>query len=197
MSWIFESPILISVLGAIGAMVLAIAWASSGKRETAIIAGVWVGLVFVMLLVERLVVTDREQIQILVQDITNDAKSNDPKRLTQHIHSAAQTLLTRANTELPNYNFTMLRITKIHSVEVTGNKVPKTAVVDFNVVAAGSFSVAGEQRFEFTRDEPLYRNIKLFLRQEADGKWRVEDYQHANPTAFMFSGPAPDAEGSR
>lgn len=196
MTWILESPLLICVLGAMGATGLAIAWASSGKREVAIMAGLWVGLTLALLLVERLVVTDNEQIQILVQQIATDVRSNNPQSLKKYIHSSATALFNQANSELPNYQFTMLRITRIHTIDVTGKNVPRSATVDFNVVAAGTFTVAGQPAMTFTRDEPIARYIKLFLKQEADGKWRVEDYTHANPTAFMFSAPPADAMGS-
>lgn len=186
MNWIFESPVLLGVITAVGSLVLAVVWASNGSKGVAMGLVAWVVLMLGLIGLERYIKTDREKIQLLVQEIVADVKRNDPSLLTKYIHSDATSLYARATGELPKYNFSMLRVTKVHEIVVSEKASPKEGTVDFNILAAGSFSTPGFPAVEFPADQPLPRYIKLFLKQEKDGSWKVEDYDHDNPTAFMF-----------
>ena len=195
MNWLYESPVTIVLLGIAVMLALGVAWASSGRRELVWAILAWVGVVAAMLGIEHFVVTDREQIPITLKQIIQDVKSNDRQKLTRHIYSGAPTLKQKADTELPNYQFTMLRITHIHSVNVDEKAAPKSAIIEFNISAAGKFSASGLGELTIADDQQVLRYIKLNLRQEADGTWKVEDYSHADPTAFMYernpSGSSP------
>jgi hypothetical protein len=79
-------------------------------------------------------------------------------------------------------------VTKIHKTDVDTSVEPRSAIVEFNVYVDGKFGQGG-----FEVNGPAVRWIKLHLIREADGKWRVENYEHAPPQQFMLGEPLYDA----
>jgi len=182
MTWLFEQPLAIVILGVAAILVLGAAWSATGRRELAWAIGVAILLMAGGLVLERLVVTDREAIQQTLLAIARDVESNNHTAVLRHVYSGAPSLKQKAQAELPNYRFTECRITKIHEVQVNSAAQPRTAAVEFNVLASGSFKEGG---FEVT-DTAVPRWIRLHLVREADGRWAVEDYEHAPPQQMLF-----------
>ncbi len=139
MNWIFDQP-LILVLLSVGILTgIAVSWVMSGQKPLlyALIAGVLIAAG--LLVTERMVVTDREAIQTTLQQMARDVASNVPAQVTQHISPSAPSILQQASAELPKYKFDSMRITQVHKIDVHEDQSPRTATVEFNVVAAGSF----------------------------------------------------------
>jgi hypothetical protein len=182
MNWIFDQPYLIVLLSVALLSVLAIGWVMSGQKML-LYALIGCGLLAVALLItERMVTTDREAIEATLQQMARDVASNQPNNITRHISPTAPQLVSKANAELPNYRFTSLRITKIHEIKVSDAAQPKTAVVEFNIVASGTFSAGGET----LADADIPRWVQLDLIKDEDGQWRVRDYSHAPPQQMLF-----------
>ena len=186
MNWLYESPFTIILLGAAVSLLLGVIWASTGRREWICGLLVWLVVVGGMLVTERIVITDREQIPLTLQQIINDVKSNDRKKVFTHIYSGASQLKQKAEAELPSYQFKTLRLTKIHSLVIDAKQKPKQAIIEFNILASGNFSAPGIGELSFTEEQPIPRFIRLTFRQETNGTWQVEDYFHSDATAFMF-----------
>jgi hypothetical protein len=118
-------------------------------------------------------------------------ESNNVRAAIRHIHSKApRQLQQRVETELPNYQFKECRITRIHQVEIDAQSEPRSAIVEFNVVATGTFQQSGMELTDTVR-----RWIRLHMVREKDGRWAVQDYQHASPERMMFDQPIDEGFG--
>ena len=185
MSWLFEKPVFIVVLGIVIAVLVGAAWSASGRKELLYALGVIVGLVVVGLIVERAVVTDSEAIRATLVEIAHDVQSNNVQRVTRHIAASKGQLVQKAQAEMPNYRFTECRVTKIHKIDVSAANEPRTAVVEFNIVATGTFRQGSIE----VADTRVPRWIRLEMVLEPDGAWRVQDYHHEAPQQMMFEKP--------
>jgi hypothetical protein len=182
MNWLFEQPIVIVMVGVAVVLALAGAWSATGRRELLYGVGAALVLLIAGLIVERMVVTDREAIRETLARIARDVQSNNRRAVVQHIAMGASSLKQKAEAELPNYKFTECRVTKVHSIDVNSTATPPTAIARFNVIASGSFSYGGVD----VSDSQVPRWIELQMVKEKDGRWAVEDYSHAPPQQMLF-----------
>jgi hypothetical protein len=173
-SWAFW-VLLVSLF--VFAAILAAMWTATGRREPLWGAAIAIGLMPLLWLVERVVVTDRETIEATLLAIAADVKSNNRSAVLSHIHSGAEPLRRQAEAEIANYKFTECKINKLHFIEVDATTKPRSAVAEFNVHVAGTFKLGNET----ISGDSFFRRIHLDLRQEADGRWRVANYDHSNP----------------
>jgi hypothetical protein len=187
--WLFDAPLYIVLIALVLGVLLGVAWTSSGRKELLYALGALVLLTVVMLIAERLVVTDREAIRAKLAEIAGDVEANDVERVTAHIAKGNPSLVQEAQNEMPHYDFTECRVTKIHKIDVDASAEPRSAVVEFNVRVDGKFGQGGlEIR------GPGLRWIQLHMVREEDGQWRVQDYDHAPPQQFMM-GPFDEDSG--
>ena len=184
MNWLFEQPLIIVAVGVMLILGLGAAWSASGRRELLYAATAVLALLLVGLIVERVVVTDREAIRQTLLEIANHVKNNDHAALRRRIHSSAADLKRKADAELPNYHFTECRITRIHKIDVDTSAQPHSALAEFTIVASGTFKVVGT---EVTSTVPRW--VQLQLLREKDGSWTVSGYEHAEPQQMMFDRP--------
>lgn len=182
--WPLDQPLVIVLIGIAAGVVVGGLWTASGRQELLYALGAVVALTTVWLIVERLVVTDREAIAQTLAEIARDVENNDLNRLVKHIAKGNPSLVARAKAEMPNYDFSECRVTKIHNTDVDASAEPRSAKVQFNVVASGTFRQGG---LEVSDTVPRW--VELQMVREEDGRWRVIDYQHAEPQTFMFGHP--------
>ena len=181
MNLLLEQPLAVVIGGVILGLVAGIAWSSSGRKEWLIGLGLVVVLTIVGLIVEQLVVTDREAIETTLAQIARDVESNNLRAVLSHVSSNNPDLQHKAEAEMPDYRFDECRVTKVHDIDVDASQEPRSAVVEFNVIASGSFSEGG---VELTGQQVL-RWVQLHMVREKDGQWRVQDYKHDDPQTFM------------
>jgi hypothetical protein len=181
MTWLMQSPLAIVLIGALLCVVMAVAWVSTGRREPLYGLAALLGLTALLLVAERFVITDREAIEATLHVIAADVKSNNRPAVLGHIYSGAPELAQRARAEIGNYEFTECKVTRIDKIEVNTADQPRSAVAEFNVYVSGTFRVQGA-----AASGNYWRFVHLKLRKEADGRWRVEDYSHSEPTSFLF-----------
>lgn len=181
MNWIFDQPQYIVLLGLALLLALGAAWSATGRKELVYAIGVTFALLVGGIILERVVVTHREAIQVTLQQIARDVQSNSLPNLTRHIATSAPQFKQKAEAEMPNYRFSECRVTKIHDIKVDERGKPVKAVVDFNVIASGTFKEAG---MEVTSTIPRWVRLKMV--REGDGRWTVEGYEHAPPQQMMF-----------
>jgi hypothetical protein len=182
MSWLYENQIVIAAIGIIAMLALGAAWSSTGRKEWLYGLGVAFVLVVVGLIVEHVVVTDSEAIRATLAQIARDVQRNDRAAVLRHISSGNPELKRKAEGELPNYQFSECRITRIHQIEIDPKAKPRTATVEFNVIATGTFRQAG---FEVTDTVPRW--VRLTMVREADGRWTVSDYEHDSPERMILN----------
>jgi len=177
MSWLLDRPVYVVILGVLLCLPIFIAWVMTGRKEVlyALLAACVV--LAALLMVERVVVTDREAIEATLPRITRDVEANDHQAVLNHINSGAPELKGKVQKELPNYVFTECRITSQPNIEIDAKANPRKAKVTFLAAAAGEFKYGGDS-YPATKEQPIRRRIILFMKKEADGRWTVEDYDH-------------------
>jgi len=184
MNWLFEQPLIIVFLGVALILGLGAAWSASGRNELLYTAATALALLIVGLVVERLVVTDREAVRATVLQIARDVQSNNRRAVKQHISSTAPQLKQKAEAEMPNYQFTECRVTRIHLVDVDRYVEPRSAMVELNLIVSGTFQHSG-----FEAEGTFPRWVKLHMLREKDGRWTVADYEHDDPQRMIMKQP--------
>jgi low affinity Fe/Cu permease len=182
MSWLYEQPLIIVFVGVAVILALGAAWSASGRKELLFAAAASLVLLIAALVVERLVVTDSEAIRATLAEIARDVKNNDRVALKQHIHPSAASLRQKADAELPNYQLTECRVTKIHLIDVDDLAEPRSAVAEFNIIASGTFKYEG-----FTGDGTYPRWVRLQMLRDKDNRWKVVDYEHDDPQRMIMN----------
>jgi hypothetical protein len=184
MLWLYEQPLAIVALGVALILALGAAWSASGRKELLIACGVAFVLLVAGLIVEKVVVTDREAVRATVLQIARDVQHNDRRAVLAHIHSGSPQLRKQAEAELPKYQFTELRITKIHLIDVDRQAEPRSAIVEFNVIGSGSErgGIGGGIPVEH-----IAQWVKLHMLREKDGRWTVADYEHDSPERMIVN----------
>jgi hypothetical protein len=193
MNWLYEQPLVIVVIGMALLLALGAAWTATGRKE--LLAAIVVALLLMVggLVIERVVVTDREAIRETLLQIARDVQSNNIRSVTRHVYSGAPELKKKVEAELPNYRFTECRVTRIHTTDVNARVVPRSAIVEFNVIASGSFREAGIE----ISDTSIPRWVRLHMMREKDGRWAVQSYEHAPPQQMIMNQPLEDAASSK
>lgn len=189
MNWLFEQPLIVLIVGAVVTLAIAAAWASTGKRWLLVPLSLAILLTIGGLVAERLIVTDREAIRATLVEIARDVESNDIQALIGHLYSGAPQLRAKAEAELPNYKFQSCRVTKVHNIDVDATVEPRSAVVEFNVKAEGTFKDGG---FEY--GDTVLRWVQLQLVRERDGRWTVQNYRHEFPQQMLYSDPLSNGQ---
>jgi hypothetical protein len=180
MLWLYEQPLTIVALGVVLILALGGAWSASGRKELLIACGAVFVLLVAGLIVEKIIVTDREAVRATVLQIARDVQQNDRRAVLAHIHSGSPQLRKQAEAELPKYQFTELRITKIHLIDVDRQAEPRSAIVEFNVIGSGSERGGVEM-------DHIAQWIKLHMLREKDGRWTVADFEHDSPERMIVN----------
>ena len=128
MTWLFEQQLVIVALGVGLILALGAAWSASGRNELLYCLGAAFVLLIAGLITERMVVTDREAIHATLLTIARDVQNNNRRAVLAHIYSGAPELRKKADAELPSYQFTECRVTKIHKIEVDRSAEPHSAI---------------------------------------------------------------------
>jgi hypothetical protein len=185
MNWLFEQPVMVVLFGVALLIALGGAWSATGRKELLYAMGVTLLLIVAGLIVEKVVITDREAIKATLQRIARDLQSNDQRAVLGYVHSSSPELKQKAEAELPKYRFTECRITGIHLIDVNSKAEPRSAIVEFNIMARltvqeGSFELA---------DASIPRWVRLQMAVEKDGAWKVQAYEHDEPQQMLFERP--------
>ncbi len=172
---LFESPISLGLTGIALTVVAAIVWMNTGHKAAIwTAAGLLIGTIGLLIL-ERGVITYREELIARISEIATDLEKNDRNKVIAAIHPAAVNTIELAKKELPKYEFSEARVSKIHSIEVEGDSKRPRAEAEFNVFVEVSLS---GQVFRGAR----YISV-TFYRENSE--WLVIDYRHADPLEAM------------
>lgn len=177
--WILDNefnPFLLAFLGCVACLGAFVGWIMSGRKE-ALYAAAGLFILFVVLIItERLMISDREAIRDTIIRLARDVEKNDREAVFAAIHPQAADILEQAKAEMPQYMFQECRITKIDETTVDDKAKPKTAEVEFYIAAKGSFKEGG-----LSHEGSVPRIVRLYLEQDAAGKWKVVNYSHRAP----------------
>ncbi len=180
MIWVIEQPLYLIILGLVAVVGFGFGWMQTGYRAllylavgSAICAG---GL----LLLERLVVTDAEEVESVLHQIAGDIERNDLPAVLAAIHPDAVQTRQRAEAEFPNYEIDYVDIKSNLKVDVDDDAVPPKAMATFNVM------VKGRERSFGPFTVPRFVEVTLV---KVDDRWLALDYRHYEVTFGMKKRP--------
>ena len=173
MTWVFEQPHYIAILGVATLAVLGFGWMQTGYR--ALLYGtIGVAVLTVLLLVvERLVQTENEEIEAALEQMAADVQRNDLPDVLRHISAMAPATRAQARAEFPRYNFSRVKVKRNLTVTIDEQQEPRTAVVSFNVVVTGY-----DRSFRSSFHVPRFVTVTLV---REDGEWRFLDTPTSRP----------------
>ncbi len=172
MEWIFENPLPALVIGGLTTAILISGWLQTGRSSLAYLAGIAVALTIGAVILERMVVTDREEVQATLFEIARLVENNQIEQALEYAHELTPEVRRQAAAELALYEFESIDIKRNLQIEVFPDHVPPRATAEFNVVVTLS------TRVDIFRNQRIPRYIEMTLFREADGVWRVGAYQH-------------------
>jgi hypothetical protein len=177
---LFENPLIICLSGGAFVVVALITWIQGGFRQALYVAIGLALLTIVLFEVNINVETDRESIERVLHDVASDLEHNEYDEIYSVIHPEAVEGIRRAKSELPNYRFTVARVTGIKEIKVDRTKNPPSATAEFHV--AVSLTTQGNE----------INGIRRFVRVtflQRDGRWLVHDYEHFDVAAGFQADP--------
>ncbi len=173
MDWILENPLPSVLIGGLTAAMLGSGWLRTGQKWLLYLTIAAVLLTVGAVVLERVVVTDREQITVALHEIADLVERNEIEAAFQYAYSGAPEVRDHARTELRQYRFHEIDIKRNLRIEVLPDHIPPKAIARFNVLVVLS-----------TRDGPIriLRFVEVTFFKEEDGQWRVGAYSHDAPS---------------
>jgi hypothetical protein len=186
MTYFLETPWPAMLIGGLAALMIGSGWLRTGQTWLLYLLLAILALTVGAVVLERLVVTDREQVDATLHEIARLVEKNDLEAAFQYAHSPA--VRGQAAGELPRYRFQEVAIARNLQIKVFPKHLPPKATAEFNVLVVFS-----------TRDgswsnQRLARYVEVTMLKDDDGQWRVSAYAHYDPMRGMR---ADDTQGPR
>jgi len=176
MTWLTEEPLYIFLTGILLVLGFGAFAMATGRRLLWMIAGVSLAVMVVLLVVESRIVTDREQLNQILDEMTVCVRNNDVQGLMKYGSLSRPETIRRIEKEMPQYQINSVSVFRRKIPEIDNTQVPATAKLEFQV----SVNVDASQS-QFRYSGAAMRGVTLFLQKEPDGQWRVTDYSHYEP----------------
>ena len=175
MIWLTENPFPALLIGSLTTAILAGGWLRTGSKWllSAVIAAI--ALTVGLVLAERWIVTDREQVTQTLHDLAAVVERNEVAAALEYAYSKSPAVRSQAANELPLYRFSEVNIKSNLQVEVFPNVDPPMATAEFNVVVVLS------TRDGLIANRRIPRYLEVTFYKEDDGQWRVGAYNHFDP----------------
>ncbi|MEM7455040.1 MAG: hypothetical protein AAF456_11880 [Planctomycetota bacterium] len=173
MEWLTEDPTWPIMLGVFAVGVLGFLAYATSKKLFAILAIAAAFLTIGIVVTERYIVTDKEQIRFTLFDLASFVANNRHDDILRHIDPDMPSY-ERAKAEMPNYDFKTCSISGINYISVEESHPPR-ATVDF-VVFCEVDSIQGYPGGIGNRQVTL-----TFEKDLTTETWQIVDYSHQNP----------------
>lgn len=175
--FLFENPYVIGFVGTVLTVLSLFGWIQTGNR-----IGAYAGLGFLLLTIllvwlNLYVVTDREQIRVVLSDTALELQENRHDAVKKRIHPDHSQQVASAIALLPRIKFEIATVTRVHSIELSQIGNNPTARVRMNVYV--------EVQTDFMPGK-VPRWVQLDLEKSGD-RWLVVDFVHKEAT-FEFLG---------
>ncbi len=172
--WPFEQPLVILFVGAFCFAVAAAIWLQTRQRTAAIAVVAVLAITALGLLVERLIVTDSEQVRRTLNLIARQMEQDDMAAVLDHISSSAPAVRDSVQTAWKRFTVQKVSIKRNLKVSVVRRSGGTGAEARFNAVA----TVRDRAGLAGTHVVP--RRLIVRFRLEGDA-WKVVDYQLEDP----------------
>jgi hypothetical protein len=174
MSWIVEQPIVILFVGAFLVAASGAIWVQTRDRRALIAVGSVVVLTGLWLLVERLVMTDVEQVKQTIRLIASEIENNNVEAVVNHISAENPSLRDEIRKTLSLVTVKKVSVKRNLKATVTRRAAFTSAEARFNAVA----TVEGRSGLVGTHVVPRFLVVRL--RKEGQ-QWRVRSYEMSDP----------------
>ena len=188
MGWLLEKPLFIVAIGLLTSALLGGFWLQTGRKPLVYALALVVSLTCALVLLERAVETDREQIEATLEQISRDVERNDLDAVLRYLDPTATEIRRRAAAEFARFEFQRVSIKQNLEISIQADQQPAAATATFNVVVVLSERSGLHRERSGMREEiraPQF--IMLNLRKE-EGTWQVTDFDHQPPQAGFQRG---------
>ncbi|HWB10576.1 MAG TPA: hypothetical protein VG826_15205 [Pirellulales bacterium] len=170
MSWLFEDPTTLIAAGLLIEVLLGVGLVKSGRGVLVLpMIGV-LALVGLGVLVERLVVTDREQVETALDGVCRALMANDVEGVVSYIDPEAAVIRSHVRSLLPRAHVTDARLYDL-DIRVNPRTSPPSAQANFTGRVKGNFQGEGGGS-----EGLVLRKFTVDLRQEGE-KWLITGYE--------------------
>ena len=168
MSWLLEQPGYAIACGSLGAAAFGGAWLRTGNQRWLVVAATVVVGSGALVVLERWVETDREQVHSVLLTVVDAIERSDVDELLRHVHSDA----TDVQSDVKQHKGTIT----FETVDIKSNLVIRVdqhadvAIAEFNVMLV----------FQLRRERlrrTLARYVQVWFRRDG-GRWRIDRYAH-------------------
>ena len=174
MSWIVEQPIVILFVGAFLFAATGAIWVQTRDRRALLAVGSVVLLTGLWFLVERLVVTEVEQVEQTIRTIADELENNNVDAVVNYISAGDPSLREEVRRTLSMATVKKVSIKSNLTATVTRRSAFTSAEARFNAVA----TVEDRSGLVGTHTVPQFLVVRL--RKEGD-QWRVRSYEMSDP----------------
>ena len=165
---LFENPVPIYAVGMVLATLCGLAFVSRRNLPSLVAFVGVVSATLLLVLVERLVVTVREEVEAAVVELLEAIEENDLPKVIATIDTAATEVWSDAETLMPMVKVEDTGATSLR-VEVDASTGTPTAVAKFRGKVDGIHKSSGQRVFYF-------EEVHLFW-VKREQRWLVEDYR--------------------
>lgn len=138
----FESSLPIAIACAVAAGIAAFIWTKAGTRPWLVLAGLALAAGVAAVVADRLVVTDREELEALLPRLAAAAEREDVDTILAAIDPAARDVREEARRVMSQVKPTEVRITRL-KIEVDDGKQPREAKAALIVRVMGTLLEPG------------------------------------------------------
>ena len=171
--WLTENSTVPMITGAILVAVL-LFMAFSGRDRLLAYTALAIGILTIAIVVcERVIVTDQEEVTQLLCVLADHVSNNDTEAILGYMSKKNPQLAARAASDMDRVKFESCRLLGTNEFvgPEPGNKLAK---ISFVVVVSGKAEQgAGTANFKVTLD----------LEEESEGNWKILNYEHSSPMA--------------
>ena len=168
---LFEQPWIIGAIGTILSLATFFGWVQTGNSIARKTGCGLVVATLLLLLLNFWVVSDREVVHQWLEETAIELQNNEYAKTLKRIHPESSDRVANNVERLKHIKFSMVKITKIHSIAITKKLGSKRARIRMNVIAAGSLHGL---------DGKVPRWVGLTL-EKVDDKWLVVDVEDRDP----------------
>jgi hypothetical protein len=164
MSWLFENPWPVILAGGAVEFALLVMLYTTGRVNVMLWMALAGAVIGGLLLVERNIVTDREQIENVFDEIAEAAERGDGETIVKHISPTATDTIVRARAAV-RFRPSEVRINNDLKIDVREEIDPPQAEATATVTVSGAAGYKGGFPVQ----------VRVWLRK-VDGKWLIYDH---------------------
>ena len=142
-------------------------------RTMLLVAIVIAILTTLTVVVEKMIVTDKEQLTAVVKNLATAVERNEIAQVLRYVSDSREDVKARIQAEMPQYQFKSCRILKVVDFEIESNR--RRAKIVFVAFATGSHPSYGTGN--------AHRRVTLMFEKDPNEQWKFYDYSHEAATA--------------